>query len=59
MGFGIIYIILGVLFTGLAAYSGQDSGWSFLTILYATIAVIDLGAGVRHIQRHRLNKQKK
>ncbi|HLR59399.1 MAG TPA: DUF4305 domain-containing protein [Pseudogracilibacillus sp.] len=59
MAFGIMYIMLGVLFTGIAAYSGQESGWSLLTIVYAIIAIVDFGAGVRHIQRYRLNKSKK
>lgn len=56
---GIVYIILGVLFTIIAGYSGQNSGWSMFTIIYAIIAIVDLGAGVRHIQRHRLEKSNK
>lgn len=59
MVIGIVYILLGVLFTIIAGYSGQNSGWSMFTIIYAIIAIVDLGAGVRHIQRHRLNKSKK
>lgn len=56
MFLGFVYLGLGILFTLIAGYSGQDSGWSTLTIIYAIIAIIDFGAGVRHIQRHRLKK---
>lgn len=59
MFIGIVYILLGILFTGIAAYSGRDTGWSTLTIIYAIIAIVDFGAGIRHIQRHKLNNSKK
>lgn len=59
MFIGIVYILLGVLFTGIAAYSGRDSGWSTLTIIYAIIAIVDFGAGIRHLQRYRLNNKPK
>ncbi len=56
MLFGIIYIMLGVLFTSMAGYYGQESGWSLLTIVFAAFAIFDFGAGIRSIQRHRINK---
>lgn len=59
MFFGIVYILLGILFTGMAGFYGQEAGWSILTIVFAAFAVFDFGAGIRSIQRHRANKSKK
>lgn len=57
MGIGILYILLGVLFTGAAAFNGRDAGWDTLTIIYAVIAIIDFAAGIKHIKKHRANKK--
>lgn len=57
---GIVYLILGVLFTFFAIQNiNEDGGWGFFTILLIILATFDLGSGIRMILIHfHLKKQK-
>ncbi len=55
---GIIYIILGVLFTYLAIQNVQESGWGFFTYMLVFLATIDFGSGLRMVMIHfKIKKQ--
>lgn len=58
---GIIYVILGIIFTLFAIQNvNADGGWGFFSILLVILATFDLGSGFRMINMHfKLKKQKK
>lgn len=50
---GILYIILGLLFTFFAIQNVQvDEGWGFFTYLLIILATFDLGNGIRMVMFH-------
>ncbi|QPC48207.1 YdiK family protein [Mangrovibacillus cuniculi] len=49
---GILYTILGLLFTFVAVRHVGEYGWGFFGVLIIFIATIDLGAGIRNILLH-------
>lgn len=49
---GIIYLILGLLFTYFAVQNVNHQGWGFLSYLLVIIATFDLGSGIRMILFH-------
>lgn len=50
---GIIYIVLGVLFTFFAVQDVQRNGeWGFFTYLLVILATFDFGSGIRMILLH-------
>ncbi len=61
---GIIYIILGALFTVFAIQDLQQNGeWGFFTYLLVLLATFDIGSGIRMILLHfkikEIKKQQK
>ncbi|WNS75952.1 YdiK family protein [Bacillus sp. DTU_2020_1000418_1_SI_GHA_SEK_038] len=60
---GIIYIILGILFTYIAIQNIQrNEGWGIFTYFLIIIATFDLGTGLRMVAIHFKiinNKQRK
>jgi hypothetical protein len=44
---GVIYLIMGVLFTYLAIGSAQETIWNFSTILLVLVATFDFGVAIR------------
>ena len=48
----IIYILMGILFTYLAIDSVEETPWNFVTILFAAIATLDFGVGIRSLRIH-------
>lgn len=46
---GIIYLMLGVLFTYFAVQNVQESGWGIFSILLVILATFDFGSGVKMI----------
>lgn len=59
---GIIYSLLGILFTYVAVLSADETIWNFLTILLAFFATLDFGVSIRmfiihfKIKNHRNKK---
>lgn len=50
---GILYIVLGLLFTFFAIQNVQeDEGWGFFTYLLVILATFDLGSGIRMVLLH-------
>ncbi|KAB2329361.1 DUF4305 domain-containing protein [Cytobacillus depressus] len=50
---GIIYIILGILFTYIAIQNVQrDQNWGMFTYFLIIIATFDLGTGLRMVAFH-------
>ncbi|WP_428910577.1 YdiK family protein [Niallia sp. Krafla_26] len=57
---GIIYVVLGIIFTLLAIqYVNSDGGWSFFSILLVILATFDFGSGLRMIKIHFILKKQK
>lgn len=57
---GIIYILLGCLFTFIAIQNLQrEDTWGFFTYFLILIATFDLGTGLRMIGLHLKMKNKK
>ncbi|BCB02117.1 YdiK family protein [Bacillus sp. KH172YL63] len=61
---GVIYLLLGVLFTYFAVQNVQnDEGWGFFTYMLIFLATLDFGSGLRMIMLHvkikkQINKKK-
>ncbi|SFB38139.1 protein of unknown function [Lentibacillus halodurans] len=59
---GIVYCLLGILFTYVAIQSADGTIWNFLTILLAFFATLDFGVGIRmliiHFKLKNQNKKK-
>lgn len=49
---GIVYILLGSLFTYFAVQNVNDSGWGFFSYLLVLLATFDFGSGIRMIMFH-------
>ncbi|WP_316572833.1 YdiK family protein [Neobacillus sp. YIM B06451] len=49
---GIVYLLLGILFTYFAVGSVRDEGWGFFSYLLVILATFDFGAGIRMISLH-------
>lgn len=50
---GLLYIILGLLFTYFAVQDVQQNGeWGFFTYLLVLLATFDLGSGIRMVLFH-------
>lgn len=58
---GIIYILLGSLFTYFAIQNVQEDGWGLFPYLLVILATFDFGTGIRAIVIHTKikNTQKK
>ena len=55
---GVIYLLLGVLFTYFAIGNVQDDGWGFFTYMLIFLATLDFGSGIRMIMLHfKIKKQ--
>ncbi|CAM4116168.1 YdiK family protein [Mesobacillus thioparans] len=54
---GIVYILLGILFTYFAIQNVNDSGWGFFSYLLVLLATFDFGSGIRMILFHFKLKQ--
>lgn len=46
---GLIYMMLGCLFTYFAIQDVQSGGWGFFSILLVVLATFDFGSGLRMI----------
>jgi uncharacterized membrane protein HdeD (DUF308 family) len=60
---GILYILLGVLFTYFAIINVNDHGWGFFAYLMVLLATLDFGSGIRMVMMHfkikkHMNKKK-
>jgi len=55
---GLMYIMLGILFTYLAINSGDDTIWGIKTLLPALIATFDFVVGIRFLRAHFYIKKK-
>ncbi|WP_010529430.1 YdiK family protein [Lentibacillus jeotgali] len=49
---GIIYFLLGILFTYVAILSADETIWNFLTMLLAFFATLDFGVSIRMFMIH-------
>ncbi|MBN8194461.1 YdiK family protein [Bacillus sp. NTK074B] len=58
---GVIYLLLGVLFTYFAVQNVQnDEGWGFFTYMLIFLATLDFGSGLRMVMLHfKIKKQVK
>ncbi|MCR8850871.1 YdiK family protein [Rossellomorea sp. SC111] len=58
---GVIYLLLGVLFTYFAVQNVQnDEGWGFFTYMLIFLATLDFGSGLRMVMLHfKIKKQLK
>ncbi|MEH7444026.1 YdiK family protein [Heyndrickxia sp. MSNUG] len=54
---GIVYILLGSLFTYFAIQNVSETGWGFFTYLLVMLATFDFGSGIRMILLHLKLKQ--
>jgi hypothetical protein len=52
LGSGILYLLLGSLFTYFAIQNVQEDGWGFFSYLLVILATFDLGAGIKVIAIH-------
>ncbi|MEH7180966.1 YdiK family protein [Neobacillus vireti] len=55
---GIIYFVLGGLFTYFAIEDVQQNGWGFFSYLLVLLATFDFGSGIRMIFLHNRYKEK-
>jgi uncharacterized membrane protein HdeD (DUF308 family) len=56
---GILYLVLGALFTYFAIENVQEDQWGFFTYLLILLATFDIGAGIKMIAIHyRIKKSK-
>ncbi|PLR76516.1 DUF4305 domain-containing protein [Bacillus sp. V3-13] len=57
---GIIYMVLGLLFTYFAVQNVHQHGWGFFSYLLVLLATFDFGSGLRMVILHfKLQKVKK
>jgi hypothetical protein len=49
---GLIYLLLGGLFTYFAVNDVQTNGWGFFSYLLVILAAFDIGSGVKMIAFH-------
>jgi hypothetical protein len=55
---GIIYIVLGCLFTYFAVEDVNQNGWGFFSYLLVLLATFDFGSGIRIIFYYNKYKEK-
>jgi hypothetical protein len=55
---GIMYFLLGFLFTYFAIQDIQESGWGFYVYLLIILATFDFGSGIKMILLHFAYKNK-
>ncbi|MEH7012561.1 YdiK family protein [Neobacillus niacini] len=55
---GIIYIVLGCLFTYFAVEDVKQNGWGFFSYLLVLLATFDFGSGLRIIFFYNKYKDK-
>ncbi|MEG9298999.1 YdiK family protein [Mangrovibacillus sp. Mu-81] len=57
---GVIYLLLGILFTYFAIQNVRDDGWGFFTYILVFLATLDFGSGLRMVMIHfKIRKQLK
>lgn len=49
---GIVYILLGSLFTYFAIQNVNETGWGFFSYLLVALATFDFGSGIRMVLFH-------
>ena len=49
---GLVYILLGSLFTYFAIQNVNETGWGFFSYLLVALATFDFGSGIRMIMFH-------
>lgn len=49
---GLIYLLLGVLFTYFAVGEVQTNGWGLFSYLLVILATFDIGSGIKMIAFH-------
>ena len=49
---GIIYFLLGILFTYFAIQNVNETGWGFFPYLLVILATFDFGSGIRMMMLH-------
>ncbi|MFC4324322.1 YdiK family protein [Litchfieldia salsa] len=54
---GIIYLLMGLLFTYLAIGSVEETVWNFTTIIFVLVATFDFGVSIRMFLLHRKIKK--
>ena len=54
---GIVYFLLGSLFTYFAIQNVNESGWGFFSYLLVMLATFDFGSGIRMMMFHLKLKQ--
>ncbi|MEH7114470.1 YdiK family protein [Neobacillus niacini] len=54
---GIIYLVLGALFTYFAVEDVQQNGWGFFSYLLVLLATFDFGAGLRILFLYKKSKK--
>ena len=54
---GILYMILGTLFTYLAISYVSEDGWTWFSYLIVFLATMDFGSGIRLIMLHNRIKR--
>lgn len=55
---GLLYFLLGALFTYFAIQDVRESGWSIFTILLVFLATFDLGSGLKMIYTSVFHKKR-
>jgi hypothetical protein len=49
---GMLYLLLGILFTYFAIQNVQEEGWGFFSYILVILATFDLGAGLKMLAIH-------
>ncbi len=49
---GVVYILLGSLFTYFAIQNVNETGWGFFSYLLVSLATFDFGSGIRMVLFH-------
>ncbi|MDQ0415060.1 YdiK family protein [Mesobacillus stamsii] len=49
---GVVYILLGSLFTYFAIQNVNETGWGFFSYLLVALATFDFGSGIRMVLFH-------
>ncbi len=50
---GVIYFLMGILFTYLAIGSAKETVWNFSTIILMLVATFDFGVAIRMFLLHK------
>lgn len=54
---GVVYLLLGALFTYFAVQDVQQNGWGFFSYLLVILATFDLGSGIKMTLIHFMRKK--